>query len=213
MKSGYNWKYKTWNNFCTVFVWSHWSPWKKIYTSDFNEHLRAEKILQDKLVSQYLPVKEKINPLIGTYGGRSGIALDGSLRDGSRRIVFLWLWEHPKIYSSQGVCSLLSQKDNIGEGKPIHLGHVLHSLLCTESFQSPTYLSFQSEWTSASSCHLPVSSSYISTHTHLVELSTLPTRTQPSLAFSTWTIYKLTTTRTRTLHIHWKHYFDGPFEF
>lgn len=121
-----------------------------------------------------------------------------------------------KIYSSQGICNLPCQKDNIGsgeEGKVIHLGRVLHSPLCTKSFQSPADLhayhaSLNERLFPAATClfHLQTRA-----HTHLAGLDRnggLPafsTRTQPSPALSIQPIYRCThthTTCTRTLYIH-----------
>lgn len=47
----------------------------------------------------------------GTYITRWDSLWGGSYR---RRIGFLWLLGHPKIYSSQGACNLPCKKDNIG---------------------------------------------------------------------------------------------------
>lgn len=128
----------------------------------------------------------------------------------SRRIGFLWLWGHPKIYSSQGICNVPCQKDNIGsgeEGKVIHLCRVLHSPLCTKSFQSPAGL--HAYHASLNELHLPVSSADAHTNTWLVwtsgGLPAFSTRTQQSPALSTQSIYRCThthTTCTRTLYIH-----------
>lgn len=52
-----------------------------------------------------------------------------------RRIGFLWLLGHPKIYRARKITL-----GGGGEGKVIHLGRELHSPLCTESFQSPAGL-------------------------------------------------------------------------
>lgn len=127
-----------------------------------------------------------------------------------RRIGFLWLLGHPKIYSSQGACNLPCKKDNIGGAarrEKWYTWAVNYIVCCVQSFQSPAGLhayhaSLNELLFPAATCPF-----HLQTHIHTwlgwTQLAGRPrfsTRTQPSPALSTQSIYRRT--HTLTLHVH-----------